>query len=184
MAERLPGVVAQQQGRQLLPASRYDAPNGMHLPAALDVLVTGDHENSHGNLRKRVPAAAALSRDVDMNGMSNSPRSIGEGAIVVQSRSVFSRARSSELDSNGSDVGSRMEEARHSSAGASDNGHDQGTEWVEQVEPGVYITLTALPGGGKDLKRVRFRYRGIPFQPMRCSYSFFFSCLTVLCASS
>ncbi|KAL4385407.1 hypothetical protein GQ457_15G028620 [Hibiscus cannabinus] len=29
-------------------------------------------------------------------------------------------------------------------------------EWVEQDEPGVYITLTALPGGAKDLKRVRF----------------------------
>lgn len=34
--------------------------------------------------------------------------------------------------------------------------HD--TEWVEQDEPGVYITLTSLPGGVKDLKRVRFRY--------------------------
>ncbi|XP_075506181.1 PH, RCC1 and FYVE domains-containing protein 1-like isoform X1 [Primulina tabacum] len=29
-------------------------------------------------------------------------------------------------------------------------------EWVEQDEPGVYITLTSLPGGRKDLKRVRF----------------------------
>ncbi|CAN1250515.1 PH, RCC1 and FYVE domains-containing protein 1 [Linum perenne] len=31
-----------------------------------------------------------------------------------------------------------------------------GGEWVEQDEAGVYITLTSLPGGGKDLKRVRF----------------------------
>lgn len=30
-------------------------------------------------------------------------------------------------------------------------------EWVEQDEAGVYITLTSLPGGVKDLKRVRFR---------------------------
>ncbi|XP_051228261.1 PH, RCC1 and FYVE domains-containing protein 1 isoform X1 [Lolium perenne] len=29
-------------------------------------------------------------------------------------------------------------------------------EWVEQDEPGVFITLTALPGGARDLKRVRF----------------------------
>ncbi|KAG9128903.1 hypothetical protein Leryth_009629 [Lithospermum erythrorhizon] len=29
-------------------------------------------------------------------------------------------------------------------------------EWVEQDEAGVYITLTSLPGGAKDLKRVRF----------------------------
>lgn len=31
-------------------------------------------------------------------------------------------------------------------------------EWVEQDEPGVYITFITLPGGLKDLKRVRFRY--------------------------
>lgn len=35
---------------------------------------------------------------------------------------------------------------------------DRETEWVEQDEPGVYITLTSLPGGVRDLKRVRFRY--------------------------
>ena len=34
----------------------------------------------------------------------------------------------------------------------------QGDEWVEQDEPGVYITLVSLPGGVKDLKHVRFRY--------------------------
>ncbi|GMY16034.1 PH, RCC1 and FYVE domains-containing protein 1-like isoform X1 [Fagus crenata] len=31
-----------------------------------------------------------------------------------------------------------------------------GTEWIEQVEPGVYITLTSLPGGINDIKRIRF----------------------------
>ncbi|XP_050232382.1 PH, RCC1 and FYVE domains-containing protein 1-like [Mercurialis annua] len=31
-----------------------------------------------------------------------------------------------------------------------------GDEWVEHDEPGVYITLVSLPGGAKDLKRVRF----------------------------
>lgn len=30
-------------------------------------------------------------------------------------------------------------------------------EWVEQYEPGVYITFTVSPGGEKGLKRVRFR---------------------------
>lgn len=32
------------------------------------------------------------------------------------------------------------------------------TECVVQDEPGVYITLCSLPGGGHELKRVRFRY--------------------------
>nr|GMC91401.1 PH, RCC1 and FYVE domains-containing protein 1 isoform X1 [Ipomoea batatas]GMC96861.1 PH, RCC1 and FYVE domains-containing protein 1 isoform X1 [Ipomoea batatas]GME14392.1 PH, RCC1 and FYVE domains-containing protein 1 isoform X1 [Ipomoea batatas] len=31
-----------------------------------------------------------------------------------------------------------------------------GLEWVEQFQPGVYITLKTLPGGRKNLKRVRF----------------------------
>ena len=30
-------------------------------------------------------------------------------------------------------------------------------EWIEQYEPGVYITLTTLRDGTRDLKRVRFR---------------------------
>jgi len=30
-------------------------------------------------------------------------------------------------------------------------------EWIEQDEPGVYITIIVLPNGQKGLKRVRFR---------------------------
>jgi len=31
-------------------------------------------------------------------------------------------------------------------------------EWVVQDEPGVFVRLSLLPGGGNELKRVRFRY--------------------------
>lgn len=34
-------------------------------------------------------------------------------------------------------------------------------EWIEQYEPGVYITLVALRDGTRELKRVRFRYVNI-----------------------
>ena len=45
------------------------------------------------------------------------------------------------------------------SGGRTKEGESQNeNEWVEQDEPGVYITLTSLPGGAKDLKRVRFRF--------------------------
>lgn len=38
------------------------------------------------------------------------------------------------------------------------NLNNEADEWVvEQDEPGVYITLASLPGGLRDLKRVRFR---------------------------
>ncbi|XP_016454759.1 protein Brevis radix-like 4 [Nicotiana tabacum] len=36
------------------------------------------------------------------------------------------------------------------------NASDLETEWVEQDEPGVYITIQALPNGRRELKRVRF----------------------------
>ena len=39
------------------------------------------------------------------------------------------------------------------------NASDLDTEWVEQDEPGVYITIRALPGGKRELRRVRFRYK-------------------------
>lgn len=38
------------------------------------------------------------------------------------------------------------------------NASDLETEWVEQDEPGVYITIRALPGGKRELRRVRFRW--------------------------
>ncbi|KAK8551308.1 hypothetical protein V6N12_039956 [Hibiscus sabdariffa] len=39
------------------------------------------------------------------------------------------------------------------------NTRDMETEWVEQDESGVYITIRALPGGTRELRRVRFRGR-------------------------
>ncbi len=40
---------------------------------------------------------------------------------------------------------------------SSQNERETETEWVEQDDPGVYITLTTLSDGGRDLKRVRLR---------------------------
>ena len=37
------------------------------------------------------------------------------------------------------------------------NNKEVEAEWIEQYEPGVYITLAALRDGTRDLKRVRFR---------------------------
>lgn len=34
---------------------------------------------------------------------------------------------------------------------------ETGNEWVEQDEPGVYLTIIYVQGVGKQLKRVRFR---------------------------
>ncbi|KAJ4720293.1 Regulator of chromosome condensation (RCC1) family with FYVE zinc finger domain [Melia azedarach] len=68
--------------------------------------------------------------------------------------------------SNGSDISdnrtSSQSEVSHCEATTKNKNRmvkaepTQGDEWVEQDEAGVYITLVALPGGLKDLKRVRF----------------------------
>jgi hypothetical protein len=38
------------------------------------------------------------------------------------------------------------------------NASDEEREWVEEDEPGVYITIRALPGSIRELRRVRFRF--------------------------
>lgn len=45
----------------------------------------------------------------------------------------------------------RAEEASISNVSDADN------EWVEEDEPGVYITIRVLPDGSRELRRVRFR---------------------------
>lgn len=47
-------------------------------------------------------------------------------------------------------------EVDHSGELSISNASDTETEWVEQDEPGVYITIRALPGGARELRRVRF----------------------------
>jgi hypothetical protein len=41
--------------------------------------------------------------------------------------------------------------------GSSSPGNQVETEWIEQFEPGVYLTLVSFHDGTKELKRVRFR---------------------------
>lgn len=96
---------------------------------------------------------------------TSSPRTGQENEFGgLQSRAVAAPVRAANRATDGNTNGST--EAAHQSeegsraAGSnafSENGREPESDWVEQDEPGVYITLTALPGGGKDLKRVRFR---------------------------
>ncbi|CAI0419454.1 unnamed protein product [Linum tenue] len=51
---------------------------------------------------------------------------------------------------------SRDVEEDHSGELSPSNASESGAEWVEQDEPGVYITVRALPGGNRELRRIRF----------------------------
>lgn len=61
----------------------------------------------------------------------------------------------SSIDASAHSICSR--ESDHSGELSMSNASDLDTEWVEQDEPGVYITVGTLPGGSRELRRVRFR---------------------------
>lgn len=72
------------------------------------------------------------------------PRLSSSGSVISERHEPFQFQ-------NNSDNGS-------SQAGVVNNTTNQvEAEWIEQYEPGVYITLVALHDGTRDLRRVRFR---------------------------
>ena len=87
----------------------------------------------------------------------SSPMASHEIGLNWSSRNDISNGSttpSNHTDSPGKGQSETSSRSKHRNAEADANG----SEWVEQDEPGVYITLVSMPGGIKDLKRVRFRY--------------------------
>ncbi|XP_031498436.1 protein Brevis radix-like 2 [Nymphaea colorata] len=70
--------------------------------------------------------------------------------------SISAKTETSSMDA--SRTSSSREEADRSGelSVSVSNASDQETEWVEQDEPGVYITIRLLPDGTRELRRVRF----------------------------
>ncbi|KAL0926186.1 hypothetical protein M5K25_002395 [Dendrobium thyrsiflorum] len=90
-------------------------------------------------------SAAAIEQMGNFIGNPEPDSNCSNGLIATSAASSIghrSRGGHSETTKNGSKL--------------TDGDTNQESEWVEQDEPGVYITLTSLPGGVKDLKRVRF----------------------------
>ncbi|KAH7677077.1 Regulator of chromosome condensation 1/beta-lactamase-inhibitor protein II [Dioscorea alata] len=119
------------------------------------------------DMAERLPVGATKnSRIASLSSFSTSPTS-SDASYAAVDRMVGSIAASRVADSNGSnglpvsDAQITVSRLPHSEVvrngtrqTEADVNHE--AEWVEQDEPGVYITLTALPDGIKDLKRVRF----------------------------
>lgn len=88
------------------------------------------------------------------NGTNDARLPNGGGAIQSYRSSVSDSIDGKDSVANrDSDAGSK---SRNSSVPGSASQIE--AEWIEQYEPGVYITLVALRDGTRDLKRVRFRY--------------------------
>ncbi|KAJ3683131.1 hypothetical protein LUZ60_013358 [Juncus effusus] len=95
---------------------------------------------------------------------SNQPSETEEESITDRrlheelSTSSSSKELESPVQFQNGEVGSRV----RIGAGINNLSMNDGqveAEWIEQYEPGVYITLTALRDGTRDLKRVRFSRR-------------------------
>ncbi|KAL9235487.1 hypothetical protein vseg_010242 [Gypsophila vaccaria] len=78
-------------------------------------------------------------------GLASTPKLSSISAAKTETSSVDASARSS-----------LSRDVDHSGELSVSNASDMESEWVEQDEPGVYITLRALPNGSRELRRVRF----------------------------
>lgn len=91
----------------------------------------------------RLNGQITMLQEPDTNGSNVQLHSNGSSITSNRSLGLNNRLGNSEANTRN---GNRTKDG--------ESRHDN--EWVEQDEPGVYITLTSLPGGVKDLKRVRF----------------------------
>ncbi|KAJ0007150.1 hypothetical protein Pint_29055 [Pistacia integerrima] len=78
------------------------------------------------------------------------------GLACTPKLSSISGTKTETSSIDGSARTSSSREADQSGELSIGNASDMETEWVEQDEPGVYITIRSLPGGTRELRRVRF----------------------------
>eukprot|EP00252_Welwitschia_mirabilis_P008654 TRINITY_DN20650_c0_g1_i1.p1 TRINITY_DN20650_c0_g1~~TRINITY_DN20650_c0_g1_i1.p1 ORF type:complete len:1115 (+),score=250.60 TRINITY_DN20650_c0_g1_i1:356-3700(+) len=90
----------------------------------------------------------------DANG--NASPLLADGPFIASSRSSVHSNQGKSFESNRLYHSHIQDGLRSGARSPAENDHVRDGEWVEQDEPGVYITLSQLPGGEKDLKRVRF----------------------------
>lgn len=92
----------------------------------------------------KLPPEVGFSKDSQVDSLSNTPI-------------IFSDTLKSKFGRDVCNTRS-MENSHVTRTESPQNGRNASKlEWVEQYEPGVYITFTNLPSGQKGLKRVRFR---------------------------
>nr|KYP57862.1 Protein Brevis radix-like 4 [Cajanus cajan] len=120
------------------PLSRERLPRNMYRPTGMGMGYSSSDSFDHQSMQSR--------HFYDSNGMNSTPKVSTISAAKTEISSMDASMRSSS-----------SREADRSCDLSISNVSDLETEWVEQDEPGVYITIRALPGGARELKRVRFR---------------------------
>ncbi|KAG8663128.1 PH, RCC1 and FYVE domains-containing protein 1 [Manihot esculenta] len=85
-------------------------------------------------------------------------RITSEGSVTIglNSQILSNSSSANTIRTSGHNKQGHLETTARNLSRTKEGESNHEAEWVEQDEPGVYITLTSLPGGIKDLKRVRF----------------------------
>ncbi|XP_061364027.1 protein Brevis radix-like 2 [Gastrolobium bilobum] len=96
------------------------------------------------------------SDSLDHHQMQPHPCYVTSGLASTPKLSNISGTKTERSSIEGSVRTSSSGEGDHSGELSVSNASDMETEWVEQDEPGVYITIRSLPGGARELRRVRF----------------------------
>ncbi|KAF8725607.1 hypothetical protein HU200_020147 [Digitaria exilis] len=179
MAERLPPDHCTYNANE---TKQAHIPNGIESHVASYSGMNGIHPPRNELLNASIAHSPNSGRSSHSNGISGQHKLLGnvsENSDCSTHSLRITSPHDSELPSrrarSSSDemltTASRMDDSMSMDARSLQNGEDgykpRGTipsnqvqaEWIEQYEPGVYITLTTLRDGTRDLKRVRFSRR-------------------------
>ncbi|XP_022936872.1 PH, RCC1 and FYVE domains-containing protein 1-like isoform X1 [Cucurbita moschata] len=178
----LPGTIDSENVRTL------DLPNGMEQNVAHHLASNGER-HSESDSHSSLSLASSVATDYSMsNGFqgpantsgefpaSNETNSSSEPGRLTSDvidddpdvrlsyghRGVWESRRSSSMSEGANSSGLLLDSesnTRLRSSASPSNDNQVEAEWIEQYEPGVYITLMALRDGTRDLKRVRFSRR-------------------------
>ncbi|KAJ7536723.1 hypothetical protein O6H91_12G079600 [Diphasiastrum complanatum] len=148
MAEKLPAQVS--QPRRYIPVfTNRDAPDVVYPMSISEVPTVPEVENKYTlNTLPQQPQ--------EINLKTRSLSVISESTFCSPIRNHISTTLSETDEDDFKSIPRRDEWTKGGNDPKYGSGQVQGQEWIEQDQPGVYLTLFGLPGSGKGLKRVRF----------------------------
>ncbi|KAH9763314.1 protein Brevis radix-like 4 [Citrus sinensis] len=119
------------------PLTRERLPRNLYRPTGMGMGYSSSDSLDHHPMQAR--------NYYDSGGLTSTPKLSSISGAKTETSSMDASIRSSS-----------SRDADRSGELSISNASDLETEWVEQDEPGVYITIRALPGGKRELRRVRF----------------------------
>ncbi|KAF7141200.1 hypothetical protein RHSIM_Rhsim06G0090700 [Rhododendron simsii] len=152
MAARLPPEVDDGDSTRAFHIRKSLEPNGIHYPDSNGVCYSDSIDDLH------LAASTGIDHPATTKGMkspgSKSPRHDHPDGRLPNGNGVVILSDAPDGTESGPIQDGDSMRSRNSAFVGSANQVE--AEWIEQYEPGVYITLVALRDGTRDLKRVRF----------------------------